>query len=1147
MPTPRNPILVDVNTTFRNWQAETNALTNIMNYFIRSSDGAFVADNAELTNVTISGGTISDVNLSGVSTGATFTGTTFSGSTLNDSTLNQSTINQSHIVNPTVSGYWDFTTATLSIKSGNDTERLAKGVGTPVEFFYNFSDNLLYVFDGTVEGGRAFSPTTESIVPDAGQITIIDTAGRYDALNVEDALAEIAGAGRLTTETVASNADDITDLYATKVEASRQIIVSSGLTGGGTLANDVFIEHLNTSEITNVTDSGASGVAITGMQFDSFGHATDRQTYDFDDRYYTESEADERFLNEADNLADLPDVATARENLGLGVDDIVNIGRIDENVVAVSGVATYDILDTSYNVFAVNTFANAVTINLPTLADNIGRKIYLINVTAENDIVISSEVGDTIGPNGETIVEVAPTVTTTILVGTPTYWEQVATGGGGASVSTHLAANDITFSQPLALSPGTQSIAQEVTLSGTSFSDPIDAYFVLDLATDIRAMVFFADNETDAPPAVGQTHSLRVWKTGGFASIADLISEASTQLAGQFGIVYAGTGALADNLYIDISMPDSETLSMFTVGAPWSALNTSTATPTIDSTGKVIVADKRYRYAVDVVGLANETVLANDDVGAQKIARMDETISGVTGGNLTPGLPCFLGDGGTIIQDASQILLDEHRVYLGLAIAVNSIDVSIEEGVAISSSPQYWDAHPLGGIAFSSTTTLPEGWLRPNGQVLSRSNYSQLNAWYAAEGYPHGAGDGSTTFNLPNYDDPAAMIKVRYVEPRTQLEANDIDVRLTDVEALLKQPGTSITSDYTATSNDNRLVVDPSLGAVNVTVDPAVSDVLDIRVKHSNALMDRADCESTEPPAISGLAAETLDMTAVRSSEQSRSGLYSYKLNKTVAAGVGGANLFFHPYTATTSLHGLVPGATYTVSTWMYLPSASPIQIENIYLLAYDNTNSRTIGPNAYTTKKDTWQKLETTFTVPSTGTSSVWVYIQMGSSTALNSYVYIDDLQLYRHYDVNILPVSGASIGGVNSVLLESDGDELRIFREGDEFLIDDYSAHGKNENGEWSRYADGTMIVTGLISISVAAADGYAAGVESFPVAFSSVPSMSASVSGYNVAHLFYGSNATGYPTATQHSMSFRDIDAVARTGTFPAYWTATGRWRA
>jgi microcystin-dependent protein len=43
---------------------------------------------------------------------------------------------------------------------------------------------------------------------------------------------------------------------------------------------------------------------------------------------------------------------------------------------------------------------------------------------------------------------------------------------------------------------------------------------------------------------------------------------------------------------------------------------------------------------------------------------------------------------------------------------------------------------------------IPNGWLVEGGQAVSRTKYPRLNALYAALGYPYGAGDGSTTFNV---------------------------------------------------------------------------------------------------------------------------------------------------------------------------------------------------------------------------------------------------------------------------------------------------------------------------------------------------------------------------------------------------------------
>lgn len=53
----------------------------------------------------------------------------------------------------------------------------------------------------------------------------------------------------------------------------------------------------------------------------------------------------------------------------------------------------------------------------------------------------------------------------------------------------------------------------------------------------------------------------------------------------------------------------------------------------------------------------------------------------------------------------------------------------------------------VGDIKFNAGATAPNGWLIPSGQLLSRTIYAELFAWF---GTTHGAGDGSTTFGLPD-------------------------------------------------------------------------------------------------------------------------------------------------------------------------------------------------------------------------------------------------------------------------------------------------------------------------------------------------------------------------------------------------------------
>lgn len=60
------------------------------------------------------------------------------------------------------------------------------------------------------------------------------------------------------------------------------------------------------------------------------------------------------------------------------------------------------------------------------------------------------------------------------------------------------------------------------------------------------------------------------------------------------------------------------------------------------------------------------------------------------------------------------------------------------------------DILPTGAVIPFAGSTTPSGYLLCNGATVSRTTYSKL---YSAIGTTYGAGDGSTTFNLPNLTD----------------------------------------------------------------------------------------------------------------------------------------------------------------------------------------------------------------------------------------------------------------------------------------------------------------------------------------------------------------------------------------------------------
>jgi microcystin-dependent protein len=80
------------------------------------------------------------------------------------------------------------------------------------------------------------------------------------------------------------------------------------------------------------------------------------------------------------------------------------------------------------------------------------------------------------------------------------------------------------------------------------------------------------------------------------------------------------------------------------------------------------------------------------------------------------------------------------------------------EGINAGSSPE-------GAIIAFGGTTAPTGWLLCNGQTVSRSTYSAL---YSVIGNSFGAGDGSTTFHLPD-------LRGRFLRGVDSIGTNDPD------------------------------------------------------------------------------------------------------------------------------------------------------------------------------------------------------------------------------------------------------------------------------------------------------------------------------------------------------------------------------------
>lgn len=72
----------------------------------------------------------------------------------------------------------------------------------------------------------------------------------------------------------------------------------------------------------------------------------------------------------------------------------------------------------------------------------------------------------------------------------------------------------------------------------------------------------------------------------------------------------------------------------------------------------------------------------------------------------------------------------------------------------MASASELFSAVPAGAVMPYAGSSAPSGWLFAAGQAVSRTTYAAL---FAAIGTTYGAGDGSTTFNLPDLEGRAVF------------------------------------------------------------------------------------------------------------------------------------------------------------------------------------------------------------------------------------------------------------------------------------------------------------------------------------------------------------------------------------------------------
>ena len=126
---------------------------------------------------------------------------------------------------------------------------------------------------------------------------------------------------------------------------------------------------------------------------------------------------------------------------------------------------------------------------------------------------------------------------------------------------------------------------------------------------------------------------------------------------------------------------------------------------------------------------ASTAANARTNLGLGSIATQNSNSVAITGGSISGITDLAVADGGTGASTA-----EAARTNL-------SVPSTAEVAAAVSA------AMPSGAVLPFAMSSAPTGWLKCNGQTVSRTTYASL---FAAIGTTFGAGDGSTTFALPD-------------------------------------------------------------------------------------------------------------------------------------------------------------------------------------------------------------------------------------------------------------------------------------------------------------------------------------------------------------------------------------------------------------
>ena len=201
--------------------------------------------------------------------------------------------------------FWTSSNNTLTLQTGDGSAYLV-----PIDTFADITVNDLtannIIVSGLVDGRDIAADGTKLDGIEAGATADMTPAEILAALITVDGDGSGLDADSVDGYSAAEILDAAANNAASLVGAGEVFIYSNtGITVSGDPSNYfnlnssnshvIVIEHADTSSVADVSNS--NGNVLTGVTFDTFGHVQTVTSTDLDNRYYTETEADTKFVD----------------------------------------------------------------------------------------------------------------------------------------------------------------------------------------------------------------------------------------------------------------------------------------------------------------------------------------------------------------------------------------------------------------------------------------------------------------------------------------------------------------------------------------------------------------------------------------------------------------------------------------------------------------------------------------------------------------------------------------------------------------------------------------------------------------------------------------------------------------------------------